>query len=112
MPTPIGRRNTRVQILAPVMVNGVQTWNTRASVVNTVWASIETSSGSESAQGAAGTPPGMLVSTVTLPYLSATMRPRMRLAVVGGSRVLEIDSAIDVESKHIEWELACKEVAS
>lgn len=112
MPIPIGRRNTRVRILQPVMVNGVQTWNTPASVVNTVWASIETTSGSETAQGAAGTPPGMLVSTVTLPFLSATMRPRMRLAAVGSSRVLEIDSAIDVESQHIEWSLQCKEITS
>jgi hypothetical protein len=110
MPTPIGKRNARVQILQPVVVGGVQTWNTPASIVNTVWAFLDSTSGSELPQGL--DPPGMRTSTVTIPYLVAAIRPRMRLAVLGSSRVLEIDSAIDDQSQHIEWMLTCKEVVS
>lgn len=110
MPTPIGKRNVRVQILQPVVVNGVQTWNTRASIVTTVWAFLDATSGSEQAQGLE--PPGTLTSTVSIPFLAAAIRPRMRLAVVGSTRVLEIDSAIDDQSQHIEWMLSCREVAS
>jgi len=110
VPTPIGARNTRVQILEPVVVNGIQTWNTPASVVNTAWAFIDSTGGSESAQGLA--PPGTLFSTVNIPFKAAAIRPRMRLAIVGSSRVLEIDSAVDDQSQHVEWVLTCREVTS
>jgi Phage head-tail joining protein len=110
MPTPIGQRNMRVQLLQPVVVNGIQTWNTPASIVNTIWALLDSTGGAESPQGQG--PPGELTTTVTIPFLAATPRPRMRLAVVGSTRVLEITAAIDTQSQHIEWMLTCKEVAS
>lgn len=111
MPTPIGSRNARVQILQPVVVNGVQTWNTAASLLATAWARIDTTGGGESAQSDMQ-PPGMLMSTVTVPFKVGTIRPRMRIAVVGSSRVLEIESAINESMQNVEWTLACKEVAS
>jgi head-tail adaptor len=111
MPTPIGSRNTRVQILQPVVVNGVQTWNTSASILATVWARIDTTGGGESAQGDMQ-PPGTLTSTVTVPFKIGTIRPRMRIAVVGSSRVLEIDAAINESMQNVEWTLACREVTS
>jgi head-tail adaptor len=95
-----------MQVLQPVVTGGVQTW----SVVNTVWALLDTTSGSESVQGQG--PPGALSSTVTIPYRAAAIRPRMRLAVVGSTRLLEIDAAVDDQDRHIEWTLTCREVAS
>ncbi len=110
MPTPIGQRNARVQILQPVVVDGVQTWDTPASVVNTVWAFIDATGGAEAVQGVG--PPGVLTSTVHVPYRSAAVRPRMRLAVIGTTRVLEIAAVVDDQFQHIEWVLTCREVVS
>lgn len=103
-----GTLRTRITILQPVLVAGIQTWNTTASVVATVWGSVETLQGSEQAQGALG-PPIMRASLVTIrhPRASFTVLARMRLTFEG--RTLEIDS-VDPDQWKRDLQLSCREV--
>lgn len=103
-----GRFRTRITILQPIVAGGIQTWNTTASVLATVWGAVETLQGSESPQGALG-PPNMRGNLVTIrhPRTSFTVLPRMRLTFEG--RTLEID-AVDPDQWKRDLQLSCREV--
>jgi head-tail adaptor len=103
-----------IDILQPVMIGGIQTWNTPASVVNTqpVRALIDTQFGTESPQGEG--PSNLLTSEVHIHYRPG-IRPRMRLSVTQGNeagRLLEIDAVINPEARNEELRLICREVTS
>lgn len=114
MLTPAGRMQSVIQILQPVVVNGIQTWNTPASVVNTspVRALIDTQFGSERPEGEG--PTNLVMSEVHIHYRPG-IRPRMRLQVTQGNetgRLLEIDVVINPEARNEELRLICREVAT
>ena len=104
-----GRLRTRVTILQPVVLAGIQTWDSPASVVRVVSGNVETLQGSEQARGLE--PPNIRMSMVTIrhPRGSFTVLPRMRLLFDG--RTLEIDS-VDPDQWKRDLVLACREVTS
>jgi head-tail adaptor len=103
-----GQLRTRITILQPALVGGINTWDSAASIVKTVSGTVETLQGSEQAPGGLG-PPNMRASLVTIrhPRSSFTVLPRMRLTFEG--RTLEID-AVDPDQRKRSLQLSCREV--
>ena len=106
-----GQLRTPVQVLQPVLVGGIQTWNTPASVLCQTRANVRTDLGIE--QPAGDGPPNELRTTVSMRVRPGVqILPRMRIAVTGTTRLLEIDAVDDVELRHQELVLSCREVSA
>ncbi len=107
-PTRAGKRRHLLQVQAPTQVQDScgDTSSTWATAV-TRWASVEPSGGSETEQ--AGKTISGVTHTVEMRYY-AGLTPKHRL--LWGTRVLQIEGAVNTEEIGVEHVLSCREVAS
>ena len=104
---PAGLMRTRVTIKQPVTVNGKQNWQAWKQV----WAFIDPSGGVELARQLE--PPYENTYQVQMRYIPGVrVRDRLVFTAEGQEQTLEIQSTNDVNLRHIQLQLVCKQVTS
>jgi head-tail adaptor len=104
---PAGLMRTRVTIQRPVKTGGVQKWQPW----KTVWAFVDPTGGVEMARQLE--PPYTNAYEVQMRYIAGVrVRDRLTFTTADGLQTLEIQSTNDVNLRHIQLELLCKQATN